>query len=748
MSEPTTIPGENPADPPPSPPPDEDGAESAFADSDADDAYADHIRRLRQQGLPTTFVHGSIKARSVAFGSGDSAGTIYKATYYGSGSPSVDPVDGQVSREEFDTLTELYVRPTTHQALVDHLRRHSVAVLRGAPGSGRYTLARLALREVAKEGVVLLDAEAGVRRLLKEDGGLQPGKGHVIESDGTRWVSELRAQLLNLLRGAAYVRLHGETYVRSPLVIVLDDQVSSAGLEDHIVEHEIGESARFEVLERHLKILLSNRSEERQKLLGHDGLIEDLRGHRSLHEIGLLANGLARRVRRGDDIDAIVSGLSTALRSKAVELLKAQPRARDGEERKAAVSLWSRAFLLAGVVLDGMALSRVSRESHRLAELLHGVRSPSLAPEMPLFVESVEDWSAHEMEFIDHKGNPVEKGYPGCRVRVRPRGLGEAVMEVLWHDHSGARGPLLEWLDGLVDKDEEDIRVSAAQTVGLLATFDWPYVKEELLVRWASAKGDHASRRHFAAAWALERAVVDPLLAPRVQRLLRRWSHVRDLQACARAAYGTRIGAMYPGEALDGLERIAQSGMKSVWAAVREIYAAGSRVEVLMRLAEWSKSPKYWLRDDAANCLLRLSRLRGEEAVTVFLRAPGPRGLLLVLTRHVLLSEKKGHRPCGWDALKEWVERARDEEVPELNGESGPPLRELVAEFAAELPEPGEEGAALRRQLRFYLRLWCHQFATADAAELRISRHQLAEDDAAMEIKAFVNDRFDTEEKQ
>ncbi|MEO3973819.1 hypothetical protein [Streptomyces sp. CAU 1734] len=747
MSEPTTLLGNDPAEPPLTPPPDE--GEAAFARLDADDDQADLIRRLRQQGLPSTFVQGPIKGRSVAFGSGDSAGTIYKTTYYGSGGPAVDPADGLVSEEEFDTLTDRYVRPGTHQTLVEHLKKHRVAVLRGAPGSGRFTLARLALRDIAKEGVVVLDAEAGLRRLLKEDGGLQPGKGHVIESDGMRWASQLRAQLLNLLRGATHVRVHGETYVRSPLVIILDDQAPSAGLEDHVIEHEGGESVRFKVFERHLTALLFDRPEECRKLLEHEGLTEDLRGHRSLHEIGLLADGLAGRVHRGDDIDVIVSGLATALRSRAVELLKAQPRAANGEDRRTDVSLWSRAFLMAGVVLDGMALSRVSRESHRLAELLHGVRSPSLAPEMPLFVESVRDWLAgQEMEFVDRKGSPVDERYPGCRVRLRPRGLGEAVMEVLWHDHSGARGPLLEWLDGLVDKDEEDIRVSAAQTVGLLAAFDWSYVYEELLVRWASDKGDHAARRHFAAAWALERAVADPLLAPQVRQLLRRWSQQREFQPCAQAAYGTRIGAMYPAEALDGLELIAQSGMKSVWAAVREIYAAGSHVDVLERLTAWSGSPRHWLRDDAAKCLLRLSRIRGEGAVTGFLRDPGTRGLLMLLVRQVLLSKSKGNRRCGWNALKRWVEQARDEEPTGPSGDSGSPLRELVAEFAAEVPEPGEKGADLREQLRFHLRLWCHQFGTAEAAGLRTGSHQLAEDDAAVEIEAFVNDAFDTEEKR
>ncbi|MFJ1913464.1 hypothetical protein ACIOGX_16270 [Streptomyces sp. NPDC088147] len=689
---------------------DEEEAAYAPAGVDASDEQADHIRWLRRRGLPVALIEGGIEGGAVGFGSGDAAGTIYKNTYYST--PSVDPVDGRVPEDDLDRERELYVGPATHNVLVEHLAKHGVAVLRGAPGSGRYTTALLAAREAMDTGVVVLDSETGVRRLLKEDGGLQPSRGHVIESDGKEWARELRAQLLN--------RLRDETYRRSPLVITVDDQVPVGSLEGHVVEHEVADDLRLRVLERHLTVLLADLPEACRKLLEHERLREDLRGRRSMAEIAALARQLARRAHDGEDADQIVQGLATGLRAKAVKLLGQPQTAGSDGARKPAVSLWSRAFLLACVVLDGTTLSRVSRESHRLAELLHGVRSPSSAPEMPLFEESVQDWLDHsDVEFTDRNGHPVGARHPECLVRVSQRGLGEAVMEVLWHDHSGARGPLLEWLDSLVVRGEEDIRVSAAQTVGLLATFDWAYVHEELLVGWASDKGEHADRKRFAAAWALERAVADPLLVSRVQRLLWRWSQRRDFRTCAQAAYGTGIGAMFPAESLDSLERIAQSGMKSVWAAVREIYAAGSQVQVLKRLADWSASSRHWLRDDAAQCLQRFSRFRGERAVTSFLKDPGSRAHLLRLTRQVLLSTSLQHRQCGWNAMRLWVEQAGDE--PGLDG--------LVADFIAELPEPGAEGDGMRERFVFYLRLW---------------GHQLPDDETARYIGSLVTERWST----
>ncbi|MFD4787041.1 hypothetical protein ACFWN1_08210 [Streptomyces sp. NPDC058459] len=683
-------------DPPPLEPSAGEKESLAPVGTEVTDEEADHIRRLRERGLPQTLVEGGVKAKVVGFGSGDAATTMYKTTYYGT--PAVDPVDGRVPEGDLDRQRELYVEPATHAALVAHLTRHGVAVLCGPPGSGRYTTALLAVRTAMDTGVVVLDSEAGVRRLVTDEEGLQPGRGHVIEGDGAEWANELRPQLL--------IRLRAATYGRSPLVIIVDDHVAVGGLAGHLVKHEVADGMPFQVLERHLRVLLADRPLDCRKLLEHEGLREDLRGRRSMAEVAGLAEHMERRVRDGADVDQIVQGLGAELRAKAVRLLGLSRKPADGVGRQE-LSLWSHAFLLACVVLDGTTLSRVSRESHRLAELLYGVRSPSSVPEMPLFEESVQDWlDQSDVEFTDRNGQPVGARHPECLVRVSQPGLGVAVLEVLWHDHSGARGPLLEWLDSLVVRGEEDIRVAAAQTVGLLATFDWAYVHEELLVRWASERGEHADRRRFAAAWALERAVTDPLLAPRVQRLLARWSQRRDFQACAQASYGTRIGARFPAEALSSLERIAGAGTKSVWLPVREIYAAGSQVQVLGRLAKWSASSRHWLRDDAAKCLHGLSRFRGERAVTAFLKEPEPREHLLLLSRRTLLSTSRLNRQCGWKSLGLWVERAGDE----------PGLDDLVTEFFAELPEPDVEGDRLREQMLFHLRLWGHQLPDSDTA--------------------------------
>ncbi|MFF7181200.1 hypothetical protein [Streptomyces sp. NPDC008121] len=670
-----------------------DGTEEAEQYAEEDPAVADHIRGLRRRGLQGIRVAGG----AVGFGAGDAAGTINK--HYYASAPHADPVDGRIREEDLDRLRERYVEPDSHRALTALLLKEGVAVLRGAPGSGRYTTALLAAQEVMDAEVVLLDPEMDLKRLLSRGGDLQAGRGHVVEGDGRPWASQLRPQLLS--------RLKEVTYRRSPLVVVVDDQVPVDGLDAHVVEHRVPEGLRFEALARHLAVRLTDRPGACEKLLRHDSVRAGLNGRTTLTEIHAVARRLERCERDGDDVDTIAQGFQAQLRAKAKELLRAPVRGAGPQGGKQEVSLWARAFLLACVVLDGGRLSRVSRESHQLAALLHGVRSPSVEPEMRLFEEGLSDWlDTSVVERIDGSGGPAEEGHPDCRVRIARPGLGEALLETLCLEHGGARAPLLAWLDSLVVRGEEDIRVSAAQAAGLLAGFDWDYVLEELLVPWATAKGDHADRRRHAAAWALERAAADPVLAPRVQRLLRDWSRRRDRQACAQVAYGTAIGARYPLEALGSLERIAGTSLRGVRSAVREIYAAGAREQTIERLAAWAESPHSGLRGEAAACLQQLSRFRGDLAVTGFLADPVQHGHLLRLMRGTLSSPRPGVPQRGWDSLRSWIERSGDE----------PGLDTTLVAFVTELFLDDGSAAGLRERFLFFLRLWSHQGVGFDAA--------------------------------
>ncbi|WP_326611248.1 flagellar brake protein [Streptomyces scopuliridis] len=697
--------GDVPSEPPSEEPQDgtaEAGGETHDLSDDDADEQAARIRRLREAGLSMTHQGARILGRSfisagaVGYGSGDSAETINN--YYGT-APEPDPDDGRVAEQQLEDLRKFYVRPPSHTRLRDLLHAQGLAVLRGAPGSGRFTTALLAAQEARDTGVVVLDPEAGLRRLMQQgqSQGLEVGRAHVVEGDDTSWAPRLRGQFLD--------RLREETYL-SPLVIVVDEHVliEVSGLRNYLVPHEPPPSDQ--VLGKHLEVMLADRPEAaRRKLLEHESVREELLGLKRMTDVAEFAVRLEVNERSGHDADAIVLGFKTHLRTRAEKLLG--PPAGVGTDAKE-VSLWSRAFLLACVVLDGMSLTRVSRESQRLAELLHGVAQPSSLPAMPLFDESLRDWRRHaDVEFTDREGRVVDAQHPECRVRVRQQGLREAVLQVLWHDHSGARGPLLDWLDGLVVRSEEAIRVAAAQTAGLLATFDWVYVEEELLDRWATDTGEHAPKLRFAAAWALERAVADDRLAVRIRRLLRRWAGQRSHQICAEAAYGTRIGARFPTESLNGLEEIAKSRKKSVRDAVREIYAAGSAPQVLERLAGWAASPYSLLREDAAMCLQQLSGFHGTPAVTSLLHEPGSREHLLALTRLVLVSKNPLTRRRGWDTVRRWVSRAGDE----LG------LAEVLAEFLVMLPPDVDTPAdGLRERILFHLRLWAHQGRGGDAA--------------------------------
>lgn len=686
------------------------GADFDDGDFDAEAEQAARNRELRRAGLGFGYsgahVQGNthISAGGVAYGAwSDAAGTIVKNFYTGSGGP-IEPVDGPVPGATLDRLRETYVPPASHALLVETLSAKGVAILRGAAGTGRGTTARLAAEEARQDiehgGVVVLDPEqdprdVGTRRL-------ENGCAHVLEGDGARWAQRLRPQLLHRL---------GEQARNRPLVIVIDGRshLDQDGLADYLVEHIPPD--REVVLERHLRRGLAERPDVPAKLLADEAVMDELRGLQRFTEIASLAEQLA--FDELNDVSPIESagGLRARLRTRAEALLGPPVKPPGGEEPSSggpeeSISLWSKAFLLACVVLDGLSLTRVSQESQRLAALLHGVRSPSSLPEMPLFHESLNDWMEHaEVAFTGPAGRvgnlPRD---PGCRVLVRQRGLVPVVLEVLWHDHGGARRPLLQWLAELVERDEDRIRVPAAQTVGLLATFDFDFVESELLRHWAAADdGPFAARRVKAVAWALERAAADDRLTGRIRRLLKGWSATHRYQTCALEAYGTGIGALFPVDALDGLERIAKTRLRSVRSAVGEIYVAGSTTQVLKRLADWSASPYPLLHIDAAMCLQLISRLpagRDVPTLTSMMGEPGSRADLLRLTGRIMRSEHDGIRRRGWDIVRQWVDRAGDDER----------LVEVVAAFVGDLCGPGEApGRDLSLRLLFHLRLWGHQ---------------------------------------
>ncbi|MFI1383892.1 hypothetical protein [Embleya sp. NPDC020886] len=678
-------------------------------DIDAEAAEAANSRDLRRArlGYRGAHVQGNtrIRAGGVAYGAGSyAAETIIKNFYSDAGRP-IDPVDGPIPGDTLDRLRETYERPASHTLLVATLKSKGVAILCGAVGTGRGTTARLAAEEARQDlergGVVVLDPDLDPRDLAAT-GRLEHGCAHVLEGDGARWAQRLRPQLLH--------RLGGQTLDR-PLVIVLDKRLplDRDGLAGYLVEHRPPE--REAVLERHLCHRLTERPDAPAKLLAAEAVVDELGGLQRFTEIVALAEQLATD--ELDDVppDELAEGLRARLRTRAQFLLGPPVKSAAGGESAGggpdeSISLWSKAFLLACVVLDGLSPTRVSQESQRLGALLHGVRSPSSPPEMPLFHESLNDWTAHEeVWFTDPTGGRVRKmpNDPGCRVVVRQRGLVPVVLEVLWHDHGGARAPLLEWLAELVVRDEERIRVPAAQAVGLLATFDFDFVESELLRHWAAADrrvDPLAVRRIKAAAWALERAATDDRLAGRIRRLLKGWSATHRYQDCALEAYGTTIGALFPVDALDGLERIARSRQRSVRGAVGELYVAGSTTQVLQRLALWSASPYPLLHIDAAMCLQLISRLpadRNVPALTQLLHEPNARADLLVLTRQIMHSAHDGVRRRGWDIVRQWVDRAGDDER----------LVAAVAEFVGDLCADPDRG--LRTRLLFHLRLWDHQ---------------------------------------
>jgi hypothetical protein len=197
-------------------------------------------------------------------------------------------------------------------------------------------------------------------------------------------------------------------------------------------------------------------------------------------------------------------------------------------------------------------------------------------------------WSRFEP--INLGSTPIE------RIELHNPALPPAVLEYVWLEHDRAREPVLQWLDVLGGRDDNEARARAAATAGKLSTYGFRHVYNRLIGGWAHSNDLH---RRESAAWALGVPAGDPELAPVVLAVLRRWSAPKSppqLKHAAAVAYGAAAGLLFPEAALRGLRKVAKADGTALDMAVADsmasLFEAGHHDDVLQALEEWTNGPE------------------------------------------------------------------------------------------------------------------------------------------------------------
>ncbi len=242
-------------------------------------------------------------------------------------------------------------------------------------------------------------------------------------------------------------------------------------------------------------------------------------------------------------------------------------------------------MMLATAVFSGAAFNHVLNAAQDLYEMLFPPEEEN-APQPRLFrpFQGLNTLLRTVRAHQSQADVPMEFGSARVRTLVLDNPAWQpAVVHYVWEENL-LGDDFLTWLYGYGNHKHADIRYRAAAAVGALACYDFPLVRERILLPWA--KGTQWERE--AAAIALGIAAWDPETAPAVLGLLHHWTTVdnRRLRLAAALAYGGLVGIRYPQRALDDLHRLAQEDDfylgESIVRAIRFLVATGLEYEDLL----------------------------------------------------------------------------------------------------------------------------------------------------------------------
>jgi hypothetical protein len=179
--------------------------------------------------------------------------------------------------------------------------------------------------------------------------------------------------------------------------------------------------------------------------------------------------------------------------------------------------------------------------------------------------------------------------------------LQPAVLKLVWEEFERVRPLLLHWLHTMGTHPNFDVRASAAAAVGELCKYDFGYVKEEVLIRWAN---NNDPRQRMSAALALGIPIWEKEYAPLVLGLLHHWSTLRNnwrLSWTSAAAFGGLVGLRFPESALRDLFSIAEAAderlLRVLTNSMISLFRAGNLMAdyyilVLDSLISWTSKGK------------------------------------------------------------------------------------------------------------------------------------------------------------
>lgn len=453
------------------------------------------------------------------------------------------------------------------------------------------------------------------------------------------------------------------------VVVVVDSATEEEppGSEFELTHH--WPSSRTEVMARHLDARLRQHpdcrpellDEQQKQILDHQAVQSQLNLAPSVLRIVEMARFLAKNAHElpTKGVGLLVSEWDDSARHLAREILRG-----DAPSDKPYLIPQQQAFRIAYAVFHEQPLAYAFEAGELLLQKLISVEVRKRPLKSRVFDRSVEALIHSKMVA---RTAPSEDGRPR-RARLADESLILSIIEVAWHEYAQLRGPLTAWLDDLAGRPNPDVRVRAAQIVGLLATFDFTGVSDLLIKPWARRKAVYRD----AAALAMDQIAHHPPLASAVGRRLEAWSSSKLVteQDTAARWHGLRTDKEAVAYAITELRSLgSRPDLRrgtSIAVAMSLLFLNGNVDDVVDELGRWIGSNNPYLPHHAVKTLLILTDPKGAAKVgrtrlSELAATNADREEILVrMWRRALASRTVGG--LAWNALREWLLEAEGDE--------------------------------------------------------------------------------------
>lgn len=631
-------------------------------DDDGDSAgQVSEVRRSKQIGDRTID-----QARRSAISQGDGPATYIERqeiTY--SGRRVFIQRQVFTSYDDIEREFETYVPVRGYEDMCDKLDANGLLVLRGIPGSGRTATARMLLRATGCRSVGTLSVNTDDdlfyllhKHLMHPAAGEEP-----LMSAGDGYIVEVPRDLPSKspLRGfAEAVKSAGAR------VVVLVDNATEAELPGSELElsHPWPRS-REEVMTKHLDARLRDRQDTTplpldgyRKQIHDDQVVKRMLNlATSVLRIVEMARFLAKKIDQWPamSVGQLVDEWDDSARGMAREILegKAPPE-------KPYLIPQQQAFRIAYAVFHEQPLAFAFEAGEILLEKLISVEFRKRPLKTRVFDRSVQALIHPKMV----ARTATDEDEQPRLARLADESLILAILEVAWHEYAQLRGPLTAWLDDLAGRSNPNVRVRAAQIVGLLAIFDFTGVSERLIKQWARRKAVYRN----AAALAMDQIARHPPLSSAARRRVDDWtsSNLVTEQDTAARWHGLRTDKDAVAKAIRELRGLGgrpqlRSG-NSIAVAMSLLFLNDNVDEVVDELGRWIGSANPYLPHHAVKTLLILTDPRGaaKQGRTRLsdLAATNTESqtTLVHMWRRALASRTVGGP--AWNALREWLVEA------------------------------------------------------------------------------------------